>query len=343
VAPQGADQATFWQSAEGRAILAGLAWAPDARQLAFVADRDGAGAALWVANADGSAARPVSGPAAPGVLPSLPAWALDGSDLAYVLIGNDAPSIWNYAFDANPPQMLEQRAWPGGNAQDVVRGLFWTSDTLNPTITWSVGTSDGKLIKGLWSYRLNQTPHLARLTSPGATFSMVDYSAQAGGTGSWLVAQVNVGLRSIHADGSAVMGLASGHIAAVRWSPDGPNALYVVAETGAKKGTLWTWTPLLGQRQIAGNVSLNPLPAWSPDGRYVLYVADSHVWNALASGSSEPLAGSDAATALSWAPDGARVALAGARGITISDSDGSSPSQVDNVSGVDAVIWTAVP
>ncbi len=342
VAPANANLAAFWQSAEGKAVLAGLAWAPDARQLAFVADRNGAGAALWVANADGSAARPVSSAAA-GMLPSLPAWAADGSGLAFALTGNGASSIWDYAFDGSPAQMLEQHASPSGDAHDVVLGLFWTTDTLNPTITWSAGTADGKVIQGLWSYRLNQTPHLARLTPPGATFNAVDYSAQAGQAGSWLVSQVGVGLRSVQADGSEDRGLKSGKIAAAQWSPDGTSALYLMVEQGARVGSLWTWTPVFGNVKIADQVALAPLPVWSPDAQHVLFVANGQFWSATAGGNTEALADADAATAISWSPDGARVALADAKGITISNADGSAPSRVDNVGGVDAVVWTAVP
>ncbi|HEY7358369.1 MAG TPA: hypothetical protein VH590_17935, partial [Ktedonobacterales bacterium] len=343
VVPQGADLSTFWQSAEGKAILAGLAWAPDARQLAFVADRAGAGAAVWVVNADGSAARAISG-AASNVFPALPAWAPDGLNLAYVLNGHGAASIWNYAFDGNSVQMLEQQAAPEGDASDVVRGLFWTSDTLNPTVTWSTGKADSKQIDGLWSYRLNQTPHLARLTAPGALFNTVDYSQQAGQVGSWLVGQVGVGLRSVHADGSESQGLAGGSIVVAEWAANSPSALYVVAQPGKTTGTLWTWTPLLGQRQIAENVALTPLPVWSPDGQYVLYMANGQAYIALASGPNRALFSVDGAAALSWAPDGAHIALAGSKGITITTAGaGGSSNQIDNVGGVNKMAWTAVP
>ncbi len=339
VAPANAPLSTFWQSAEGQAILAGLAWSPDARQLAFVADRDGAGAALWVANADGSAARPVSGAVTPGVLPSLSAWSPDGSDLAFVLTGKDASSIWNYAFDGNPVQMVEQYA---GDAHEVVRGLFWTADMLNPTITWSAGTADGKVITGLWSYRLNQTPHLARLTSPGATFSAVDYSWKAGSAGSWLIGQVGVGLSWVQADGSEHKGLKSGRIAAVRWSPDGTSALYLMADEGASVGSLWTWTPLFGNSKVADQVALNPMPAWSPDTQRVLYAMHGQVFTAGVKGASQPL-GVSGATAFSWSPDGTRLAVAGTKGVIISNPDGSASSHVDNVGDVEEIIWTAVP
>jgi hypothetical protein len=343
VAPQGANLDAFWQSAEGKAVLAGLAWASDARQMAFVADPDGAGAALWIVNADGSAAHPISGKASKDIVPSLPAWAPDGSNLAYVLVGNGASSIWDVSFDGNPTQMLEQQAAPEGDASDVVRGLFWTSDMLNPTLTWSAGKANGTLIDSLWSYRLNQTPHLARLTPPGATFSAVDYSMQAGDVGSWLVGEVGIGLRSVYADGSAVDGLAPGNIAAAQWSPDGSSALYLVADAGAATGTLWTRTPVLGQREIAEDVALTPLPVWSPDAQDVVYMANGQSYVALASGPGRALLVVNAATALSWAPDGTRVVLAGAKGVTISNADGSKSSQVDNVGGVDEIIWTAVP
>jgi Tol biopolymer transport system component len=343
VAPKGTNLTAFWQSAEGQAVLGGLVWSPDARQLAFIADRNGTGAAVWVVNADGSAARSISGAASADALPSLPAWAPDGSNLAYVLTGNGGASIWDYAFDGSSAQMLEQQASPEGAANDVVGSLHWTSDTLNPTITWSVKQAAGKLVDGLWSYRLDETPHLVRLTPGGALFSAVDYSQQAGGVGSWLVGQVGVGLRSVHADGSAVNGLAAGSVVFAQWSPDGSSALYVLAQAGVSPGSLWTWTPLLGQHQLVMNDALTPAPAWSPDGQYILYVANGQVWMAQATGNSELVSGVSAATALSWSPDGQRLALATAKGVTVSNPDGRKPDQVDNVGGVDTVIWTAVP
>lgn len=344
VAPQGTDLKTFWQSAEGKAILAGLAWASDARQIAYVADPNGTGAALWVVNSDGSGARPVSGKASKGAIPSLPAWSPDGSNLAYVLTSQGVSSIWDAAFDGSAPQMLEAQASPQGDAGEVVRGLFWTSDTLSPTITWSAGKASSVLIDGLWSYRLNQSPHLMRLSQPGATFSTVDYSMQAGNVGSWLVGEVGVGLLSVHADGSESKGLAPGTIVAARWAADSPSALYIVAQAGSTTGTLWTWTPLLGQRQIASDVALSPLPVWSPDAQQVLYMAEGQAYIALASGPSRALYAVDGASALSWSPDGLHVAVAGAKGISLTAAgDGGPGGQVDNVGGVDVMIWTAVP
>ncbi len=343
VAPKGANLPAFWKSAEGQAILAGLAWAPDARQLAFVADPDGAGAALWVVNADGSAARPVSDLATKGALPRLAAWASDSSMLAYALEDqNGAQSLWVYAFDAKQAQMVESQASPGGEAGDVVRGLYWTADTLNPTLTWSAGAPSGQ-ISGLWSYRLNQTPHLARLTPAGASFSAVDYSVLAGGNGAWLVAQAGVGLRSIRADGSRADGLASGHVVVARWSPDGTSALYMIADRGAKTGSLWTWTPLLGQRRVADGVALTPQPIWSPDASHVLYVVNGQLFNAGVGGKGLRVAGASNLAALSWSPDGKRLAFASAKGVTVLNPDGSAPNQVDDASGVSKLVWTAVP
>lgn len=343
VAPAGANLPTFWQSAEGQAILAGLAWAPDARQIAFVADPDGTGAALWLVNADGSAARAVSGPTRAGVLPLLPSWASDGLNLAYVVSQNGTESIWNYAFDGSKPQMLVSQASPQGSAGDVVRGLFWTADTFSPTVTWSAGAPNATLVSGLWSYRLNQMPHLLRLASGDATFSAVDYSPLAGGVGSWLVGQVGVGLRSIHADGSPSVDLASGHMIAVHWAPDASGALYITGDDGATSGTLWTWTSLLGQRKVAANVSVTPLPVWSPDARQVLYVSNGQVFDVVAGGKITKVAGIGAAKAVSWSPTGLRVAIADAKGVEVVNLDGSAPHQVDNAASVSGLTWTLAP
>jgi hypothetical protein len=341
VAPAGAT-AAFWQSAGGQAILAGLAWAPDARQLAFVADPDGKGAALWVVNADGSAARSVSGAATSGAAVLLPAWSSDGLNLAYVVAQNGVQSIWNYAFDAKQAQMLEQQASPQGDAGDVVHGLFWGSNMLDPTVTWSTSPAAGSVINGLWAYHLDQTPHLAQLSSDGATFSAADYSAAAPGGGAWLVGQVDIGLRSIHVDGSAPAGLASGQMVWVQWAPNAAGALYITAGDGATSGTLWTWTSVLGQRKVADHVALTPAPVWSPDASHVLYVANGQVFSALVGGKSTKVATSSPA-ALSWSLDGERVAFADAKGVLVINPDGSASNQVDNAAGVSGLFWTAVP
>lgn len=343
VAPAGVSLPAFWQSAEGQAVLAGLAWSPDARQVAFVADHDGTGAALWVINADGSAARVVSGAPTAGALPEMPAWSADGARLAYVLAAQGATSIWDANLAAQSLQKVVDRASPQGDEGDVVRGLFWTSDTQNPILTWSAGAPDSGLVKSLWSYRFQQSPHLARLTFSDATFSAVDYNPQAGGTGAWLVAQNGIGLRSVHADGSLVNGLASGQMTAVHWSPDGSSALYMVAGESAGTGALWTWTPLRGQVKIADDVALAPLPVWSPDATRVLYVAGGQVFSAAIGGKTTPLTSQGSPMAFSWSPDGARVAVAGAKNIQVSTPDGNAIHQVDDAAGVTALVWTAVP
>jgi hypothetical protein len=343
VAPSGANLDAFWQGAEGQAVLAGLAWSPDARQLAFVSDQDGAGAALWVMNADGSAARVVSGAPTVEALPEMPAWSADSLHLAYVLAAQGETSIWNVDFGAQSPQKVMDRASPQGDAGDVVRGLFWTNDTQHPTLTWSAGAPEDGPVRSLWSYRFDQSPHLARLTLPNSTFSAVDYSPLAGETGAWLVAQNGIGLRSVHADGSLVRGLASGQMIGVRWSPDGSSALYVVAGNGANRGALWTWTPLRGQVKIADSVALAPLPVWSPDATRVLYVADGRVFSAAIGGKTVPLSSQGSITALSWSRDGLRVAFAGAKNVQIGTADGSVMRQVDDADGVSALVWTVVP
>jgi Tol biopolymer transport system component len=341
--PSGAQLPAFWQSAEGQAVLAGLAWSPDARQLAFVSDQDGAGAALWVMNASGSAARAVSGTPTAGALPELPAWSADGLNLAYVLAAQGATSIWDVNFSAQLLQRVVDRASPQGDEGDVVHGLFWTTDTQDPTLTWSAGAPGSRLIKSLWSYRFQQSPHLARLTSFGATFSAVDYNPQAGGTGAWLVAQNGIGLRSVHADGSLVKGLASGEMLAVQWSPDGSSALYVVAGDSTGTSALWSWTPLRGQVKIANNVALAPLPVWSPDAMHILYAAGGQVLSAVVAGKTTLLASQGSPTALSWSPNGTHMAFAGPKSVQVSAADGSAMQQVDNVGGVTMLVWTAVP
>src|SRR5262249_16956594 len=144
------------------------------------------------------------------------------------------------------------------------------------------------MVKSLWSYRFQQTPHLARLTTPGALFTAVDYSPLAGRTGAGVGGQGGGGVASVFSGGLSGNGLASGARAAVQWSSDGSSALYVVAGPGAPAGALWTWTPLRGQVKLASSAALSPFPAWSPDATQVLYDSNGSVFSAVIAGKTTP-------------------------------------------------------
>jgi TolB protein len=93
---------------------------PDGRSVAFDSDRDGV-RGVYVANADGSDARRVSGPGYAAV----PTWSPDGRFLAFLRGENDNPRVWNlWLKDLRSNVMIRLTSHPFGQ----VWGGAWFPD-----------------------------------------------------------------------------------------------------------------------------------------------------------------------------------------------------------------------
>lgn len=251
-----------------------LAWSPDGSRLAFVSDRaldgsdaGGAGFNIWVMNADGTGAAPVTrlmgcGMSVSVIIPVEPivsqaGWSPDGSKLVFqsscALDGSDASNgdgftnVWIVNADGTGRKPLTKYT------PTVVAGdASWSPDSSKVVFT-SIGALDGSnanaLIQNIWVVKADGT---------GAT-PLTRYTAAGTAAGS------------------------------ARWSPDGTRILY--ESTGALDGSDAA-DGILGQRVDniwvikADGTGATPLTkvtdggpsseeaAWSPDGAKIVFMSN---------------------------------------------------------------------
>lgn len=132
----------------GQAFETQPVFSPDGRQIAFLSDRDGA-ANVWVANADGSAARRLSNDREPAIYSS-PAWSSDGRTVYASRLIHSVLAFELFAYDAQAATGKRiTNARPAGNER--------SDDRLN-TIG-AVASPDGRYLYyarktgSLWSAR----------------------------------------------------------------------------------------------------------------------------------------------------------------------------------------------
>jgi Tol biopolymer transport system component len=105
------------------------AWSPDGSKMAFIGgDPDASSPGLWVANADGSDARPILQDSPPLVDDQAPAWSPDGTRIAFVASEESGNAVWVANAD-------------GTGANRVVRGnwrqVAWSPDGTKLALTGS--------------------------------------------------------------------------------------------------------------------------------------------------------------------------------------------------------------
>lgn len=336
VAPAVMIAPSFWTSAEGQTILAGLAWSPDGSQLAYLADVAGTGTTtVIVVHADGTATATID--AVAGVSDAMLTWSPDGQRVAFVQVSAGSQSIWDYNVGTQQVRQLSTAAEPGGSSTAVVRALGWLPAAAGPAVTWASGSPAGAYT-GVFVRRVLGDGAAQRLTATGRSFAAAAYTASLT-NGTWLLGD-GAELMSISAPSGFVERLAvAGGVRAVAWAPDGSAAALV---TGA--GELRLWLRGAGLIPIASGVSAQSAPAFSPSGAQLAYLVAGQVRLVRVSGgvagAPHGVAGLSGATALAWAPDSQRLALALAGGVAIVDADGSVVSQVDAHTPASGLVWS---
>jgi Tol biopolymer transport system component len=311
----------------------GIAWSPDGKKLAFLSTRalDGSNGAdpnftfnVWVMNADGSGAIPLTKLIVATVNPSdAPVWspdsrrltftsasALDGSDSTNT---NGTHNIWVVSADGSGP------------AVPLTRVTAYTADSFSPN----------------WSPDASKLAYESKRALDGSD-----------------AADTTSNLWVVNADGSAAAPLTrfsapSGAVSPV-WSPDGSKLAFesnrALDGSNASVGSLNIWV------MNAGGLGATPLTrytnpvsfsavVWSPDGKRLAFSSSAaldgsnganpnstlNLWLVSTDGSLSTLtkltySGVGVFTAR-WSPDGSSLAFASDRALDGSDA----PSLTDNI------------
>lgn len=295
VAGNGGSPQRVW-AAPGGKVASEPRWSPDGSQIAFI----GADGNVWLMQADGSNAHPLTaqaiepvncgedGCASPGTEADSPRWSPNGAAISYRLVTNlSAASLWSVSAGGGAPQQLASASnlclfnegWsPAGTA--LFSRCAGASGPSNASYAASGGAAQPFVAGSQLAF--------------SADGSRLAFSTQAMQNGA-----ITVSLFVANADGSgAQMVAADGQDP--RWSANGLIA-YRVGETDG--WAIHVYDPASGKDTTLGS---GVVEAWSPDGAWLLFstTGDSGgtLWRMHADGSGRQQIG--AGMAADWSPAG---------------------------------------
>ena len=344
VIASGKVDAGFWETDAGKAITAGIAWAPNGERIAYLAGSNSpAATVLRIVNVDGSNDSIVdTGTAA---LLAQPTWSGDGLQVAYTRTESGVQGVYSYNTVMQQVMRLAAQADSHDVAARVDR-LLWLPDSVSPVLTWAART--GGVYTGIFSTPSPQgSATVLRLTPADMRFAAADFTARHGG-GSWVVASVSdtptVYTVPARVAGRGFPASPPGAVRSLQWSPSGDSVAFVTVD--GRLGLWFPWsagTPDVLMLSEIGHVTSTP--AWSRNGARLAVstingVVSLRVAGGVVSGKATLTSSGDVMT-LVWAADGESLALAGTSGVTLVRVDGAVVKSVDShASQDDVIVWT---
>lgn len=268
-------------------LLGGASWSPDGTRLAYGADK------LYVANADGSGARPIVD--FPGFNYEPLVWAA-GEAIVFAAIAVLPQTAYAVQPDGSDLEVLGVGALSAAPDGETVLGqdgdgLYVRLGDREPVRLHGAALEEAGLTE-------NVTPQLVAW-SPDSRWALVAFHPK-GGTALTIASR----------DGEVRVAAPPGWEGEARWSPDGARVAYW------SDGALWAVAPDSGEPE-----RLIDLPSaggldWSPDGRQIAFFDFGQIKAIAADGSAEPellfqtnLGSGGPPVSLRWSPDGERIAV----------------------------------
>lgn len=347
----GSDPVSVWDTAIGSAIVNSLTWSNDGTMLAFVADPQGTGAAsLYIYSVQSNSVQHIPLPGMESV--SQPVWSPDSSRIAFVLAHQGRQSIVDYNLQNHGELIIDSHTAAGG---DSVLSLNWSPSVTDPAITWSTGVIGH--VRGIWVQHIGRgwTPAPQQLMS-GDDMQAIYSAAGHGGVGSWLLVTSIAGRaadlwRIDLTAGARPVQLTQGRqVAIAQWSPDGSAIDYLDALSDGVGALHIVDVSSAADTLITAAALDNPAPAWSVDGKWLVYSAGSLTVVVTVTGRtpvaySLPLRGH--ANAFAWfAGDPRRFVLSlsdGQPGLYLVDMQHHALSRVERQAANSPFVWTEVP
>jgi Tol biopolymer transport system component len=347
----GIQPTSLWDTDTGATILNSLAWSKDGSMLAFVADPQGTGLpALNIYTLSSGNIYAVPLPGKGGV--SYPVWSPDSIRIAFAFEHDGRRGIVDYNIQNHGILTIVPDVAAPEHTDDTILGLDWSPDTTIPAITWSVGTLGH--IHSIWWQRVGIEGAIAPRNLTKGDYIQAIYS-QAGhnGAGSWQVITSQAGLpgdiKMVDLSASYTLLTYGRQVNMAQWSPNGEYIYYLDA-VSSEMGTLHIINTATRVDTIIDlNVTVDPMPVWSPDGQRLAYSTGTHILvvNMQAINAAQPLKIQGLATALSWSaslPNQLVIALSdGQQGIYLVDTQHDTSLQLDSSNARGPILWTQIP
>ncbi|GAC1349677.1 MAG: hypothetical protein NVSMB27_25030 [Ktedonobacteraceae bacterium] len=343
---------SVWDTNVGEAILTSLAWSSDGSMLAFVADPTNAGTTnLYILSTATGTVQMVSLPLKGSI--AHPIWSPDGIRVAFELTHNGVVTILDYNTQNHGVLVITDNVNAGG--KDTVLTLDWSPDTDAPTITWSVGVIGH--VHSLWSRRVGNGGNASPQEITQGDYVQAIYSrAGHGGVGSWLLVSSYMGRpanlwRIDVTPGAFPVVLTSGkQVNFAQWSPDGTQIDYLDSISSGV-GTLRVVNVItVIDTFIRQGVTNVPAPAWSLDGKKLVYSTSSATVVAnMQQGSLQlhVLKLRGRASTFTWSTSSSQqlvVALSdGQPGTYLLDTQHNTLLQADQQDITGPILWTEIP